>query len=89
LKALSSFQFPVSNFEFPWPPAGRPAGRRHASFLLRPWGKARGGAAAERVRGGQEPREPTRLRHSEQKTHLHAVRPAIYMPLSYGLPTKR
>ena len=70
-------------------PAGRPAGRRQASFLLRPWGKARGGAAAERVRGGQEPREPTRLRHSEQKTHLHPVRLAIFMPLSYGLPTKR
>jgi hypothetical protein len=89
LKALSSFQFPISNFEFPRAPAGRPAGRRQASFLLRPWGKARGGAAAERVRGSQEPREPTRLRHSEQKTHLHPIRLAIFMPLSYGLSTKR
>ena len=89
LKAVSSFQFPISNFEFPRAPAGRPAGRRQASFLLRPWGKARGGAAAERVRGSQEPREPTRLRHSEQKTHLHPIRLAIFMPLSYGLSTKR
>ena len=33
--------------------------------------------------------EPTRLRHSKQKTHLHPVRLAIFVPLSYGLPTKQ
>ena len=89
LKAVSSFQFPVSNFQFPRPPGGRPLGRRPASFLPRPWGKARGGAAAERVRGGQEPREPIRLRHSEHMPHLQPAERAIFMPLSYGLSTKR
>ena len=33
--------------------------------------------------------EPTRLRHSKQKIHLHPVRLAILVPLSYGLPTKQ